>query len=139
MKNKGGNSRPGVLAKKLRRCEEEGGRSKVGQGGPVTPSPLPPTPTVNFARTPAVKVVRSTTTSTPSSKKGGASQGVVEEFQWNSSAARTLYCGQNPCDWVLFESEICEECEESVEQKHSNKEVQFHTYQLPTRFRFRVL
>jgi hypothetical protein len=86
-----------------------------------------------------VKVVRSTTTSTPSSKKGGASQGVVEEFQWNSSAARTLYCGQNPCDWVLFESEICEECEESVEQKHSNKEVQFHTYRLHTRFRFRVL
>jgi hypothetical protein len=38
-----------------------------------------------------VKVVRSTTTSTPSSKKGGASQDVVEEFQWNSSAARTLY------------------------------------------------
>jgi hypothetical protein len=26
-------SRPGVLAKKLRRCEEEGGRSKVGRGG----------------------------------------------------------------------------------------------------------
>jgi hypothetical protein len=49
-----GNSRPGVLAKKLRRCEEEGGRSRVGRGGPVTPSPLPPTPTVNFARTPAV-------------------------------------------------------------------------------------
>jgi hypothetical protein len=88
-----GNSRPGVLAKKLRRCEEEGGRSRISQGGPVTPSPLPPsTPTVNFARTRAVKVVRSTTTSTPSSKrKGGASQGVVVEFQWNSSAARTLY------------------------------------------------
>jgi len=92
IKKKVRKSRPGVLAKKLRRCKEEGRRSKVGRGGSghaVTP-PSYSNP-VNSARTPAVKVVRSTTTSTPSSKKGGASQGVVEEFQWNSSAARTLY------------------------------------------------
>jgi hypothetical protein len=53
-------SRPGVLAKKLRGCKgrKEGGVRSVG-GGQVTPSPLPPTPTVKSARTPAVKVVRS--------------------------------------------------------------------------------
>jgi hypothetical protein len=33
------------------------------------------------------------------------------------------YCGQNPCDWVMFETEICEECKELVEQNRSDKEV----------------
>jgi len=67
------------------------GASRIGRGWSGNAfTPPSPTPTVNFARTPAMKVVRSTTTSTPSSKKGVASQGVVVEFQWNSSAARTL-------------------------------------------------
>jgi len=49
------------------------------------------------------------------------------------------YCGQYPCDWELFGEDICEECEELVEEKRTNKEVRFHAYRLYTRMRHGVL
>jgi len=48
-------------------------------------------------------------------------------------------CGQNPCDWLVFEEEICDECEQLVQEKRTNKEVWFHAYRLYTRLRHGVL
>jgi hypothetical protein len=50
-----------------------------------------------------------------------------------------VYCGQNHCDWVTFENEICEQCEELEEEKHNNKEICHHAYRLYTRLRYGVL
>jgi hypothetical protein len=40
------------------------------------------------------------------------------------------YCGQSPCNRELFGEDICEECEEMVEEKCTNREVHFHAYRL---------
>jgi hypothetical protein len=48
-------------------------------------------------------------------------------------------CGQVPCDWVTFGDDICQECDEMVDQKVPNKEIRFHAYRMYTRFRFGVL
>ena len=48
-------------------------------------------------------------------------------------------CGQVPCDWVTFGDDICQECDEMVNQKVPNKEIRFHAYRMYTRFRFGVL
>jgi hypothetical protein len=42
-------------------------------------------------------------------------------------------CGQNSCDWLKLESEICEECEQLVDERCTNKEVHYHAYHLYTR------
>jgi hypothetical protein len=68
-----------------------------------------------------------------------SSQDEVEESIFDCNKDPCTYCGKNPCDWVTFEAEICEECEELVEQSRSNKEVRFHAYRLYTRLRHGVL
>jgi hypothetical protein len=50
-----------------------------------------------------------------------------------------VYCGQNPCDWVMFEEDILEECEVLEEEKRSNKEIRHHAYRLYTRLKHGVL
>jgi len=40
------------------------------------------------------------------------------------------YCGQSPYNRELFGEDICEECEEMVEEKCTNREVHFHAYRL---------
>jgi hypothetical protein len=72
-------------------------------------------------------------------ESNGSSQDEVEDgcIEWKKGPC--TYCGQIPCDWVAFETEICEECEELVEQNCTNKEVRFHAYHLYTRLRHGVL
>jgi len=48
-------------------------------------------------------------------------------------------CGQDPCDWISFGDEICEECDEMMNQKQPTKEIRFHAYKMYTRLRFGVL
>ena len=62
-----------------------------------------------------------------------------DEVIANRNKEPCTYCRQNPCEWLLFESEFLEECEQLVEDKRSNKEVWFHAYHLYTRLRFGVL
>jgi len=69
----------------------------------------------------------------------GSSQDEAEEASVDCNKDPCTYCGQNPCDWVRFEVEICEECEQLVEENRSNKEVRFHAYRLYTRLRHGVL
>jgi hypothetical protein len=69
-----------------------------------------------------------------------------ESQQFDNAAAATttekepcVYCGQNPCDWVTFEADICEECEELEQEKCNDKEIRHHAYRLYTRLRYGVL
>jgi hypothetical protein len=69
-----------------------------------------------------------------------------ESHQSDPTAAATtvekepcVYCGQNPCDWVSFEADICEECEVLEQEKRNNKEIRYHAYRLYTRLRFGAL
>jgi hypothetical protein len=69
-----------------------------------------------------------------------------ESQQFDNAAAATtpekepcVYCGQNPCDWVTFEADICEECGELEQEKCNNKEIRYHAYRLYTRLRYGVL
>jgi hypothetical protein len=50
-----------------------------------------------------------------------------------------VYCGQIPCDWLTFETEICGECEQLEDEKRNNKEIRHHAYRLYTRLRHGVL
>jgi len=52
---------------------------------------------------------------------------------------RCVYCGKTPCDRVLFEEEIVEECEVLEELKRSNKEIRHHAYCLYTWLKHGVL
>jgi hypothetical protein len=69
-----------------------------------------------------------------------------ESQQSKSSAGTTaaekepcVYCGQIPCDWSTFETEICGECEQLEDEKCNNKEIHHHAYRLYTRLRHGVL
>jgi len=53
--------------------------------------------------------------------EGSVEESSLDEAVEDSTKEPCTYCGQTPCDWVAFETEICEECEELVDQKGATK------------------